>query len=89
MIDVDGRYSPGRAGIGKLDSSTHDGNRAGAAPNLLHSGAAAHPPPRSSPLMLLEVPNLLYVLGIPALMLLAGVLVCFGLYQVLGRVLRS
>jgi hypothetical protein len=39
--------------------------------------------------MLLAVPNLLYVLGIPALFLLASVLVCFGLYQVLGRVLRS
>jgi hypothetical protein len=39
--------------------------------------------------MLLEVPNLLYVLGIPGLFLLAGILVCFGLYQVLGKMLRG
>jgi hypothetical protein len=39
--------------------------------------------------MLLEVPNLLFVLGIPALMLLGVVLVCLGLYQALGRLLRG
>jgi hypothetical protein len=33
----------------------------------------------------MPAPNLLYVLGIPAGMLLVGVTLCYGLYRVLSR----
>jgi hypothetical protein len=38
-------------------------------------------------MFLAEVPNLLYVLGIPAGFLLVGVLLSLGLYLALGKVL--
>ena len=32
-----------------------------------------------------QAPNLLYVLGIPAGMLLVAVIICYGLYRALSR----
>jgi len=39
-------------------------------------------------MLLASAPNLLYVLGIPAGSLLASVLLCYGLYRVLTRVME-
>jgi hypothetical protein len=65
--------------------------------NLLHmvAHASRHPTPAHQQhhrgvvtMLLASAPNLLYVLGIPGGSLVACVLICYGLYRILGRVLE-